>query len=212
MRHKIVLAITAVILLAAASLAVLGQNAKPKDSLHQRAKQAGGHFVLRYRPNRSTIYPNIEELAKRSDLIVVGLTIGHRPSLRPDGNFITTDYQVRVLELIKGDLANARSIVISLPGGSHRFPDGTFAIVKPLREKDVGDRETCIFFLRSKKQNSDFNGYLLASETQGLFRLINGNVDSTDSVAGDPLVVKYQGMSAKNFLAQIHLAAPRKKK
>ena len=48
-----------------------------KNKLQEMANRAGGHFVLRYRP-RVTVYPNVEELAKRSDIIIVGRTLGHR--------------------------------------------------------------------------------------------------------------------------------------
>lgn len=45
---------------------------EPNQDLHQQSKNAGGKLVLRYLPDRSVIYPNIEELAQRSDLIIVG--------------------------------------------------------------------------------------------------------------------------------------------
>ena len=194
------------------SLSVAAQRVKPKNSLHDMAKKAGGHFVLRYRPSRTTIYADVEELAKRSDLIIVGQTLGHRSSLRPDGNFITKDYLVKVQEVIKGDLGGARSILVTVPGGTYRFPDGTFATVKPLGEREVEDRQTCVFFLRSKKVKGVFNGYLLVSETQGLFSLANGNTEPVSTFTDHPVVVKYRGMGAAEFLKEIHKAVPRNKK
>ncbi len=208
--HKLLL--LAVALVSVVSLPALGQTAKPSDTLHEMAKKAGGKFVLRYRPNRSTIYANVEELAKRSDIIIIGRTLGHRPSLRPDGNFITKDYLVKVQEVIKGDLPDGGSIVVSLPGGAYQFPDGTLVAVMPIGQREAEDQRIYIFFLKAKKQNSVFQGYLLASETQGLFGLIDGHVEPTDSVAADPVVVKYRGRSAAEFLGQVHKAVPRKKK
>ena len=204
-----------VILVCTVSLTALAQKSKPpkpRDSLHELSKKAGGHFVFRYKPNRSSVYPNIEELAKRSDLIVVGRTVGHRTSLRPDGNFITNDYTVRVQDVIKGDLPKRASILVTLPGGTFRFPDGTFATVMPIGEKTVEDRQQYIFFLKAKKAKGVFNGYLLISETQGVFGLTNAGVEPGDTVSGHPLATKYRGMPARDFLAQIHQAVPRKKK
>lgn len=205
-------AVLALMIMAIASVTALGQQAKSKDTLHTQAKKAGGHFVLKYRPNLSTVYPTVEELAKRSDLIVVGRTVGHQSTLRPDGNFITRDYSVRVQEVIKGDLPNKSAIVVSLAGGSHRFPDGTFVTVMPVGEKQIEDGQLCVFFLKAKKPNSPFKGYLLTSETQGAFALINGQVEPSDSYSKHPVVAKYRGMQGGEFLRNIHKAVPRTKK
>ena len=203
------LMLLAVVALAGAmSSSVFAQN--PRETLHERTKKAGGKLVWRYRATRSLIYPNVEELAKRSDVIVVGRTLGHRPSLSPDGKFITNDFLVKVQEVIKGDLAD-RSIVISVPGGAQRFPDGTYAALMPVNYKQAEDGRTYVFFLK-KKSGSVFKGHMLASETQGLFALKDGKVEPADSVRSDPVVVKYRGMGAASFLAQIHMAVPRKKK
>ena len=177
-------------------------------SLYSLAMTNGGRYVLKYRPNRSTIFPNIAELVKRSDLIVVGKTLGHRSKLRPDGRFITKDYWVRVQESIKGNLPVGQSIVVSLPGGAFRFPDGALVAVVPVDEKSPQDRQIYVFFLKAKLPVAVFSGYLLASETQGLFGLTNGIVDPADTVGADPIVVKYHGMRAPDFLREIHKAIP----
>ncbi|HEX8282832.1 MAG TPA: hypothetical protein VF588_05735 [Pyrinomonadaceae bacterium] len=181
-----------------------------KDKLHEMAKKSGGHFVLRYKPNRSTLYPNVEELAKRSDVIVIGRTLSHRSRLQPDGNFITQDFLVKVQEVVKGDIPNGRSIVVTLPGGSHRFPDGTYAIVEPVGNRPARDSGIYVFFLKAQKKNSPFKGYLLASEMQGMFELTGGKVETSDASADNPIVRNYRQMSAPDFLKEIHKAVPRK--
>jgi len=216
MSKKMALLLVGLLVIAGAS--AVGQKVKtekPHDRLHDEAKKAGGGFVLRYKPNRSTIYPNIEELAKRSDLIIVGRTLGNQSQIRPDGNFITKDFLVKVQEVIKGELpVGSRSIVVSLPGGGHRFPDGTYAMVSPLGQKEAQDNGVYVFFLKAKTKKKDpaFKGHLLASETQGLFALTNGKVEPADLAADDPIVVKYRDMDVPSFLSEIHKAVPRKKK
>jgi len=184
-------------------------------SLHALAITNGGRFVLKYKPNRSTIYPNVAELTNRSDLIVVGKTIGHRSMLRSDGRFITQDYFVKVQELLKGTLptnpllkTSVRSILVSLPGGGYKFPDGAVAAVLSMGAKDAQDGQIYVFFLKAKPAVSVYNGYLLTSETQGLFALTNGLVDPADTVLSDPVVLKYRGMSARDFLREIHKVIP----
>lgn len=211
-----------IVLAVAQSGSVWAQRHKPvkppkptqtKDKLHEMAKKSGGRFVLRYKPNRSTLYPNIEELAKRSDIIIIGRTLSHRSNLRPDGNFITQDFLVRVQEVVKGDLPNGRSITVTVPGGSHRFEDGSFAIVQPVGNRQVEDQGIYVFFLRSqKKKDAPFNGYLLASEAQGMFALTSGSVEPSGMAADDPMVRNYRQMHAADFLKEIHKAVPRKER
>jgi len=201
---------TAVTFAVAMSAAVLAQ--RPGDTLNNRAKQAGGKLVWRYRPNHSVIYANVEELAKRSDLIVVGRTRQHLPALTPDKKFVTDDFVVHVQEVIKGDVAAGKDMVISLPGGAYKFPDGTFAYVMAAHYKPAEKGGIYIFFLKTKKKLSGIKGYQLSSATQGLFGFKNGQVEPADQFATDPIVVRYRGMSAAAFLAEVHKAVPRQKK
>lgn len=181
-----------------------------RDKLHELAKKSGGRYVLRYRPNRSTLYPNVEELAKRSDLIVVGRTLAHRSSIRPDGNFIMQDFLVKVQEVIKGEPPSGRSITVTLPGGGHRFPDGTHAVVSPQGVRQIEDMGIYVFFLKSPRQDSPFKGYRLVSELQGAFALTGGKVEPTDQSADHPLARNYRQMPAADFLREIHRVVPRR--
>jgi hypothetical protein len=204
--HGLLLFVVA--LTCAASVPALAQH--PRETLHDRAKKSGGNLVWKYRSNRSVVYPNIEELAKRSDIIVVGRALGHRSSLRPDGKFITEDFLVRAQEVIKGDVPLGRSLTVSLPGGSYRFPDGAHVHVMPANYRQAEDGGIYIFFLK-KKKGAAYKGYRLVSETQALYAVRDGQVEPANLVKSDPVVVKYQGMGAGEFLAQIHKAVPIKK-
>jgi hypothetical protein len=206
---------TVIVLLGGATIPVLGQKGKSqptkKVTLHEQAKKAGGKFVMRYRPNRGTIYPNIEELAKRTDLIVVGRTLSHKASLTPDERFITQDFLVKVQEVIKGDLPRGRSVLVSMPGGTHRFADGVYAAMMPVGHKQPEDSGIYVFFLKAKKKGSPLKGYRLISESQGLFKLTpNGTVEPADLVREDPVSVRYREMNAARFLQELHKAVPRK--
>ena len=186
--------------------------AKPKVTLHDQAKKSGGKFIMRYKPSRGTIYPNIEELAKRSDLIVVGKILSHKANLTPDERSINQDFLVKVQELIKGDLPKGRSILLTLRGGTHRFPDKTFAAMMPIGYKQPEDGGLYLMFLKSKDKNSPFRGQRLVSEDQGLFALTGGSVEPADLVPDDPINSKYRKMSAPAFLREVHKAVPRKNK
>jgi hypothetical protein len=205
----LVMLLLIVVLGGVASLAVRAQQ--PHDTLHERARKAGGRLVWRYRPNRSVLYPNLEELAKRSDAIVVGRTIGHRPKLRQNGRYITEEFLVKVQEVVKGDVPKDQPLLVSLPGGAYRFSDGMLVDVIPRDYQPPQNQQTYTFFLKKKKGNQ-VKGYMLTSETQGMFAFKQGQVEPADTVKDDPIVVKYHGMGAADFLRELHKAAPRQNK
>lgn len=177
-----------------------------KNRLQELANQAGGHFVLRYHPN-AAVYPNVEELAKRSDIIVVGTTLGHRSQLTPDGNFINQEVLVRVQEVLKGD--PGRSLVITIPGGAHRFDDGSYAIVEAIGQRQPEDRSICVFFLKSAA-TGEGAVLRLSSEVQGVINLTGGKAQPSSMRADDPFVSRYKEMGAADFLREVHKAVPRK--
>jgi hypothetical protein len=192
------------------SMALAQVGDKSGVNLNERAQKAGGRFVWRYRPDQNVIYANVEELAKRSDLIVVGRAIGHRARLRADGKFISEHFVVRVYDVIKGDVPSRGSLIISIPGGSYRFPDKTTAVVIPINYKKPENRGIYAFFLKEKAPDS--KAYELASESQGVFDLTSGQVQPADLAIDHPVVMKYREMHAAAFLAEIHKAVPRTKK
>lgn len=205
--------IQVVLLVLLASIGVLGQQTqKPKITLHERAKKAGGKYILKYKPSRGTVYPNIAELAKRSDLIVVGRILSHKSNLSADERAITQDFMLKVQEVIKGSLARGTAVLFSLPGGTHRFPDKTFAAMVPVGFKQPQDGGIYVLFLKSRQANSPYKGQRLISESQGLFALKDGVVEPADLAADDPVNVKYRKMGAALFLHEIHKAVPRKDK
>jgi hypothetical protein len=199
--------IVLVVLLCAGGLA--GQK-KPRPDLHARTKANGGRLMWRYKPRQTVVYPTIKELANSSHLVIIGRTLGHRSKLTRDGKFITQDFLVRVQEALKGDVPNGSSILVSLPGGSHKFPDGSHIYVLPAGYKQVVDGASYVFFLKHKKR-AEFKGYPLVSETQGLFALKDGKVELAYEAPSDPIAVRYQGADAVSFLKHLHALTTRVK-
>lgn len=206
----------AITLVALATLAVasqLGPAIGAQDDhgpLHDQAKKAGGKWVWDYRPDRSVIYANIEELAKRSDVIVAGRTLSHRARLSADRSFVTRDFWIFVQEVIKGDLKAGTTVLASLPGGSYRFPDDVYVFVNPRGYKQAEDGRIYVLFLRNKGTN--YKGHELSGGVQALFDITSERVQPADLAADDPVVVKYKDKPVAAFLAQIHSAVGRSKK
>ena len=212
MIHRLML-IALVAVVGASSTLILAQQKsaqqKSKSGLHARAKSAGGKLVWRYKPTKSVLYPNVEELAKRSDLVIVGRTLAHRSSLTADGRFITQDFLVRVQEVFKGEVKNGSSMIVSLPGGSYKFDDGTRVHVMPIGYKQAVDGASYVFFLREnfkeakQGKSSIHKRHRLSSEIQGLFALQDTKVEPAYADLSDPIAQKYQGMDAMTFLQQL---------
>lgn len=212
MSRRALLILIVILIAAGPQLVTNGQGPapKPKKSLHDRAKKAGGKLILTYQPARTTVYPNIEEMAKRSDLIVVGRVMSHKANLTQDESFITQDYLVKVREVIKGELPKSTAVLVSVAGGTHRFDDGSYVAMMPVGYKPIKDGGFYVFFLKSKQKRSIFKGFRLVSETQGVFALTNERVEAADLESTDPIAVKYRSMKPGAFLQHIHRAAPRK--
>lgn len=187
---------------------MVGLAAQAGESLHDKAKKAGGKYVWVHRPDRSTRYPNIEELAKRSDLVVIGRALAHRSSLSADGKFITRDFWVKVYSVMAGDIAPGSTILVSLPGGGYRFPDDTYAYIHVEGFKQAEDGKLYVFFLR--KKGPLYKGYELEGGVQGLFEITSGRVEPADLFRVDPIVIKYRGKEAREFLAEIRRSLPKK--
>lgn len=165
--------------------------------------------MFRYRPSRARTFANLTELAARSDVIVIGRTLTHHPMLTAGGNMIINDFVVRIQEVFKGKIPNGTSIVVSVPGGAYKFPDGTRAAVIAQGYREPQDRQMYAFFL---KRHANSKQYRLISEAQGLFALTSSGVEPADLEGSDPVVVNYRGKSSSDFLNGLHQAVQKPKK
>jgi hypothetical protein len=184
---------------------VFGQE--PGRDLHELAVRKGGKAVVRFSPDRAVRYPNIEELARRSDLVVVARTLHNRSRLRPDGKFISEVLWVRVQEVIKGNLTNAVKIPVVVPGGLWRFQDGSVVMLEPKESIRPENGGSYVFFLG--KQSAVYKGREVVGGFQGVFDLTGGIVTPADQAGEDPVVEKYSGMSAGKFLAKLQTVVGR---
>src|SRR5258707_1218698 len=102
-------------------------------------------------------------------------------------------------------------MIISLPGGSYRYPDGTHVYVAPVGFKQAEDGNSYVFFLKDNLKDSKssiYKGRRLVSEVQGLFALKDGKVEPASAGPSDPIALKYQGMDTGSFLGRLHAAIP----
>lgn len=119
------------------------------------------------------LYQDDEALTKLSDAVVMGSVVQKQVVMR--NNFIVTESEVRVEEVIKGT-AIPSSIIMRTPGGTMPGGVGSFIAGSPSNSGQVGDK--IVVFL---KRNSDAT-YSVHSLALGLYRLIyNGVTRSFDA-------------------------------
>lgn len=175
---------------------------EPNQDLHSMAQRAGGKLILHYMPDHSVRYPNIDEIARRSDLIIVGRVVMNRPRLRADGKFVTQSLWVRVQEVVKGQAPFGGAITVIAPGGAYRFSDGSLVFVDPRASNLPQVGHSYVFFLQN--YGSVYRGHELVGGYQGMYDLTGGGVGPADTLAGDPVITYYKGMNAGQFLALLH--------
>lgn len=112
---------------------------------------------------------DLESLTKNSAAVIIGRPLSSVSRLTPDGEQITTEYQININEVLKGNLTANEKISLSLPGGIVVFEDGTSAEVKTPDEERIENGKTYLLFLSPKKGATD--GFVATGGAQGLFEL-----------------------------------------
>src|SRR5438045_871501 len=138
----------AVCLIAAACLAIFGNSSRrlqepasqqpssdDSDALRKAVMREGlrgaakvrGNYVEELDPHWDWGRLDLELLTKGSAAVIVGRFTKKLDTHLKGLWMIYTDYEVSVEEIVKGDLKQAKTIVISVPGGRITFEDGTSA-------------------------------------------------------------------------------------
>ncbi len=198
----------AVVALAGAIQIANGQSSK---TLYDLAKERGkdGKYAHPFDATGGISYPNVEEIAKRSDAIIVGRPVRSRSYLAPDGASITTRCWVRLQEVIKGSVSRKRPIVnVSIPGGAHVYQDKTIVAVRSMYYQPPQKGRIYVLFLR--KDANDPNWWNIVGGSQGQFELIlpSGEVrPGKDGTRNNPFRSRYRNMSARQFLNEVRRVA-----
>jgi hypothetical protein len=174
-------------------------------SLKERAQQAGGKLIISDTSQQSIIYNDLNGLAKASTAVIVCATKSNRCRLSSNGQYVTTDYQVLVNEVLKGSMRAGNIITASTPGGLKVFDRSTSMLIQvPDFRRPINGR-TYLFFLNQSGENSML---ALTGGPQGAFELPgNGKgVRPSDLRPDHPLVRKYKNKDVKEFLKEVRQA------
>lgn len=220
---KRVLIAAAICLVAAASfLAIAGRSSRPSQdpakqkpssddavALREALRRGGlreaaklkGHYVAEYNPHPDWGQFSVEALTKNSAAVIVGQFTKKLDARVPDSKVIFTDYEVAVEEVVKGDLKQAETIVVTLPGGRIDFEDGTSAEqTTPTFEHPHIGRAYTLFVMREDAVPSVF---FLTGGPQGMFDIEDSAGVRSHGLPEQPSVVETKGKNREVFLKNV---------
>jgi hypothetical protein len=219
---KVVLISMAICLMAGASFLVISGRAsrplqdpasqKPSDddalAVKKALKRGGlreaakvkGFYVAEYNPHWDLLPFSVETLTKNSAAVIVGRFTRKLDARLLDGKVIFTDYEVAVEELVKGDIKQAETIVVSLPGGRIYFEDGTSAEqTTPTFEHPLVRRAYTLFLMQEPAVPSVF---FLSGGPQGMFDIEDSAGVKSRGRPDDPGAVEIKG-NRESFMKNV---------
>lgn len=177
--------------------------------LHAKARRAGGkleeHLAAEY-----VINADLEGLAARSDLVVIGKVLTVRNHITEDQNGVQTDAMFHVQDVLQGSAKAGDVIVVSVPGGTFLFSDGTVATQYAQDYHPLQKGGTYALFLRDSavKVPGGHKAHRLATGIQAQFQFdwLDSTVWPAVRLSRDPLWVRYGGKPITDFLRDLHQA------
>lgn len=175
-------------------------SALRRGGLREAAKLKG-HYGFDFDPHWDFGRFDIEALTRRSAAVVVGVpkkSLGTR--LAQGGQLIFTDYEVSVLEVVKG-AAVGNVVKVALVGGRLEFEDGTSAEVRTPKFEHVKAGHTYTFFLSEDESNPGL--FVLTGGPQGLVEIADGGSVKSHGRPTDPIAEEGKGMGRDAFLREV---------
>ena len=176
------------------------RKAVMREGLRGAAKLRG-NYVEELDPHWDWGRFDVEGLTKGSAAVIVGRFTKKLDAHLKGSRVIYTDYEVSVEEIVKGDLKQAKTIVISVPGGRITFEDGTSAEqTTPTFEHPLIGRAYALFLTEDAAAPSVFS---LSGGPQGLFDIEDSKGVKSHGRPDDPATVETKGKSRDAFMKTV---------
>lgn len=174
---------------------------------YREAAKLKGHYVGTADPNWDWANFNFEELTKRSAAVIVGVAQTSIAQLSPTGDQITTNYTVKVENVIKGNLAASNIVEVSMLGGRVEFEDGTSAEIQTPDFERMQNGKRYILFLYANRNGSEI--FLLTGGPQGLFELASDGKVKPHARPTDQVAKEIEYKSIDSLLGELRIYAER---
>jgi hypothetical protein len=193
----------------ARGLIASAQSADDRDAVVSALRRGGlreaaklkGHYGFDFDPHWDFGRFDIETLTRRSAAVVVGVpkrSLGTR--LAPGGQLVLTDYEVSVLEVVKG--AGVGGVIkVALVGGRLEFEDGTSTEVRTPKFEHVKAGRTYTFFLSEDESIPGL--FMLTGGPQGLAEIVEGRSVKSHGRPTDPIAEESKDMGKGAFLREV---------
>jgi hypothetical protein len=177
------------------------KEAFARGGLREVARLKGGVYVFDRDPYWKYGKFDIESMTKNSAAVIVGRFTKQLDGRLIDGRVINTDYEVAVEELVKGDLKQAKTIVVTVPGGRFFFDDGTSVEERtPKFEQPHIGRAYTLFLMEETAFPSIF---FLAGGPAGLFDIEDSASVKSHGRPDDVEAVETRGKSRDEFMKKV---------
>jgi hypothetical protein len=173
------------------------RKAVMREGLRGAAKLRG-NYVEELDPHWDWGRFDVKGLTKDSAAVIVGRFTKKLDAHLKGSRVIDTDYEVSVEEIVKGDLKQRKTIVISVPGGRITFEDGTSAEqTTPTFEQPQIGRAYALFLTEDDAAPSVFS---LSGGPQGLFDIEDSKGVKSHGRPDDPGAVETKGKGRDAFM------------
>lgn len=184
------------------------RDALRRGGLREAAKLKG-HYVGDFDPHWDSGRFNIEALTKNSMAVVAGRIVKKLGSrLSDEDQLITTDYELVVIDTLKGGPADGDTITLGLIGGSIEFDDGTSAELRTPNFEHVKPGSVYLLFLGESEHGP--NEFTLTGGPQGLVEIMMDGTLKSHGRPTDPVVLETKdpktGKSKASFLREVRKA------
>jgi hypothetical protein len=176
------------------------KEAYERGGLRELAKLKGV-YVTEVNPHWKYGKFDIESLTKNSAAVIVGRFTKKLDARLIDGKVIFTDYEVAIEELVKGDLKQDKTIIVTVPGGRVFFEDGTSAEqTTPTFEHPHIGGAYALFLYEEAAVPSVF---FLPGGPQGMFDIENSAGVKSHGRPDDAGAVETKGKNRDEFMRKV---------
>jgi hypothetical protein len=176
------------------SISVIGN----KDPASQKGKR-----TIRIFPHNIARYDDLDHLTKASPAVLIGSVLSQKSALADGSNdSVTTNYKVKVKEVIRGDLQKESVLDLRVAGAQSVTDNGSDVEVRmPDYWKMPQLGTTYVFFL----VRTDRGDYALVGGPQGMFQISPTGI-KPQGLTRDTLFQSTKDLELGTFLEQIRLA------
>lgn len=155
------------------------------DGLHKAALASGGACQTGALSPPKYRMVDLKQLVAGSPTIVVATVTKATPVLKDDGRFIFTNYQLDIIQTIKGDIA--KTDMVEIIGGTYTFSDGS--VVNWIEDVWKALRINTTYILFIKRWEDQPNLFRVVSAGQGIFEITSDSqrLVSYTYLQNDPL-------------------------